>query len=115
MTAHWTEEESDLARELLALPAAEFLEQVGRTKDAAKMHFKYLERPGVREKVKAKRAAALQKREQWAERKAAEQLRAIAPPDVIKDAIHRLTAPRSTTAWICGDPAPGRSALEKRA
>jgi hypothetical protein len=25
----------------------------------------------------------------------------------------RATAPRSITAWICGDPAPGESALDK--
>jgi hypothetical protein len=37
------------------------------------------------------------------------------PPEVIADAIRRATAPRSVTAWICGDPAPGQSALERRA
>jgi hypothetical protein len=103
-----------LARELIGLPPAEFLEQVGRTKDAAKAHFKYLAKPGVREAIEAKRAAALQKRAQWVDRKAADELKAMVPAEVIEDAIHRLTAPRSTTAWICGDPAPGRSALERR-
>lgn len=37
------------------------------------------------------------------------------PPEVIADALRRAAAPRSLTAMICGDPAPGQSALDRRA
>jgi hypothetical protein len=37
------------------------------------------------------------------------------PPDsVFADRAARERAPRSLTAWICGDPAPGWSALDRR-
>lgn len=35
-------------------------------------------------------------------------------PDMIEDARLRNRAPRSITSWICGDPPPGQSALDKR-
>lgn len=38
----------------------------------------------------------------------------IVAPDVIDQARARICAPRSLTAWICGDPAPGCSALDQR-
>jgi hypothetical protein len=34
--------------------------------------------------------------------------------EMMADARRRATAPRSITAWLAGDPAPGRSALDKR-
>ena len=36
------------------------------------------------------------------------------PPSVIDDALRRCLAPRSITALLFGDPAPGQSALDKR-
>lgn len=32
----------------------------------------------------------------------------------LADADRRINAPRSITAWICGDPPPGFSALDRR-
>ena len=34
--------------------------------------------------------------------------------EMLKDAWRRNCAPRSITAWVCGDPPPGRSALDRR-
>lgn len=42
-------------------------------------------------------------------------LQATIPDEVIADAIRRARAPRTITSWICGDPPPGYSALERRA
>jgi hypothetical protein len=36
------------------------------------------------------------------------------PDYVLADANRRMNAPRTLAAWICGDPAPGQSALDKR-
>ena len=37
------------------------------------------------------------------------------PPEVIEEAVKRLSAPRDVTQAICGDPPKGFSALERRA
>ncbi|GAC1572931.1 MAG: hypothetical protein NVS3B5_02100 [Sphingomicrobium sp.] len=34
--------------------------------------------------------------------------------EMIAEAHRRNAAPRPITAWVCGDPAPGHSALDKR-
>ena len=36
------------------------------------------------------------------------------PPHRWEDANRRAAAPRTLVAWICGDPAPGQRALNKR-
>lgn len=36
------------------------------------------------------------------------------PPEVLEDRVRRLTAPRSITALLMGDPCPGKSALDRR-
>jgi len=33
---------------------------------------------------------------------------------MMREAAYRNCAPRSITAWVCGDPAPGRSALDAK-
>jgi hypothetical protein len=35
-------------------------------------------------------------------------------PEMIADARRRAVAPRTLTSSVCGDPAPGQSALDKR-
>jgi hypothetical protein len=35
-------------------------------------------------------------------------------PEMLADAWRRNVAPRSATAWLMGDPAPGQSALDQR-
>jgi hypothetical protein len=35
-------------------------------------------------------------------------------PEMIEDARRRAVAPRTLTSSVCGDPAPGQSALDKR-
>ncbi len=37
-----------------------------------------------------------------------------APAQAWAEASRRLNTPRSLSAWICGDPAPGYSALDQR-
>lgn len=39
----------------------------------------------------------------------------VVPPQVIHEAVQRMTAPRDLTGVICGDPPKGFSALERRA
>ncbi len=41
------------------------------------------------------------------------QKRVVVPDHVWTDANRRLNAPRTLSAWICGDPAPGYSALDR--
>lgn len=36
------------------------------------------------------------------------------PDHILEDARRRTLAPRSITSFLCGDPAPGQSALDKR-
>jgi transglutaminase-like putative cysteine protease len=36
------------------------------------------------------------------------------PDEVLIERNKRMMAPRSLTAWFCGDPAPGHSALDRR-
>jgi hypothetical protein len=35
-------------------------------------------------------------------------------PEMIEEALRRNAAPRPATAWLMGDPPPGRSALDKK-
>lgn len=111
----WTDEETEYARINLHLKDAEFLETVGRTKQAAKAHLRYIDNPEHRAKIIARKAMRDRRTAEWLARRGTEKLRQDIPSAVLKDAIRRNSAPRSVTSWICGDPAPGQSALERRA
>jgi hypothetical protein len=91
----WKPEETAIARRMFAddeSPDA-FLAKLGRSETAAREHVK---RADVRVRT---------------------EVRAVTPKIpacVIADAVRRATAPRSLTADVCGDPAPGQSALDRR-
>ncbi|MGY3607638.1 MULTISPECIES: hypothetical protein [unclassified Bradyrhizobium] len=109
----WTEEDTALARRLLQIGAKKemFLDQLGRSRDAAVTRIKYVDNPTFRERTKQR--AQSQKR---AGDPSLHYVRAQAPVParLLDDARRRLDAPRTLTSSFFGDPAPGQSALDKR-
>jgi hypothetical protein len=111
----WTDSETEAARANYHLPPDEFRRKTGRTKQAAKAHLRYVSRPEVRERKNAQKVALRLARKENPLPKVELNTAVAPPPEVIIDAIKRASAPRTLTAIICGDPAPGFSALERRA
>jgi hypothetical protein len=110
----WSEVETELARKYYYLLGPDdFKREVGRSKEAAKRHLQYVNDPNVRKRhqLKMVELRAAQKR---GELIAASKEPSGPPPKILWEALERATKPRSLTAWICGDPAPGWSALERR-
>jgi len=101
----WTAAHEALARQMLddRRPRQEFIDRLGRTKNACAAHFYYLKHPYSERKDKKRRA---------------EEEGEVAFPrptdDMMRDAEIRNFKPRSIVSWICGDPAPGYSALDQR-
>jgi hypothetical protein len=94
----WTEEETGVARRLLKdqAPDSEYERLLGRTKACARARIERLDRlsaPGPR-RPEPKMFSV--------------------PVDVWIERSRRLAAPRSLTASIMGDPAPGYSALDRK-
>lgn len=108
----WTDIDTQLARDNYHLPPDEFYRATKRTKQAARAHLKYVDRPEVRARKNAQKVAL-----RLAQKASPPpRLSSVAPPpEAISDALKRATTPRSLTSIICGDPAPGFSALERRA
>ena len=96
----WTQEETALARRMLAAgkPDSEFHRVFGRSKLKARLRLWRLARP-----TQGYDWLGLPMQE-----------RIDVPAEAWADASRRLNAPRTLSAWICGDPAPGYSALDKR-
>ncbi len=90
----WTEEQIQTARRLLDSGAGddECVAAVGRTRLACYMK---IDRLRYNSTVKCEK-------------------RVEAPDKVFIEAHRRIKAPRSITAWLCGDPPPGYSALDRR-
>lgn len=99
----WTQEELELARRLLAerKPDSVFRKLLGRSKAHAQGIVLYYP-----ERLNHDRRALGATIEL--------ELRVNVPPHVREDADRRAVAPRTLSARICGDPAPGQSALDKR-
>ena len=112
----WKPEDTEIARKLLArdAPEYEFIDTIKRTKAASKQHIMYVDNPKIRERMaergRRRREAA---NVNSIRLKVSTAFREI-PDFVIEDAARRLSAPRSLTAMLLGDPAPGQSALDKR-
>lgn len=109
----WTEVDTLMARRMLARKATdeEFLKVLGRTKSAAFSRIQWLDCPMYRDR-KAER-----KRRERAKNPVAKlrMSRGRTIPDgVLEDRDRRNLAPRSITAFVFGDPAPGHSALDLR-
>lgn len=99
----WTDEETKLARRLLADNATDerFMESLGRTRSMAIDRIRYVDVPRYRDRRKNRPPAVIPPSR-------------TVPHEVIADAFRRAVAPRSITAFVFGDPAPGYSALDKR-
>jgi hypothetical protein len=127
----WTEADTQRARELLAADAGEkeFWAALRRTKDASAARVKYVDDPAYRQKC-LKRARQYNQ-PYVSQRRAAPTVAGetfnplptlygrsepspAVPPSKFEEANRRMNAPRSITAWICGDPAPGFSMLDQR-
>lgn len=95
----WTSQETELARELYQqrAPNEVFVELLGRTKTCAASRLNRVNAPSaVGHFVSSESKVNV-------------------PDHVWEDRNRRLMAPKSLTARLCGDPEPGRSALERRA
>ncbi|MGM4906285.1 hypothetical protein AB8B21_05590 [Tardiphaga sp. 866_E4_N2_1] len=113
MNKTWSAEESALARHLMAIEASDetFRQQVGRSKRAARSHIRWVDDAKFRADTKERHATA------WREKPKKIVTIASRPQpnaDQIDAALHRNYAPRSVTAMLLGDPAPGQSALDRR-
>ena len=120
MSKPWTEEMTERSRQMKARGGAtngEYLAAFGRTRKAVMARLRYLDRPEVRQAQAVQKAAYRRTNEVYRAKLDGRTTpdRHVAPPEVIEDAIRRASAPRSVSAWICGDPPPGWSALERRA
>lgn len=108
----WNDEQTELARSLLAAKASDdvFRERLGRSKACAYYRILRVDHPDV---LKGRVAARLA-------RKNPNDFPHITagkiniPPDAFADAERRMSAPRSLTSAVFGDPPPGYSALDKR-
>lgn len=116
----WTDAETAKARQLIAedIGEREFFQIMKRSKATAKLRLKYLDDPAFRLRALDN---ARQNRKDYRRRVASScithnraTVHADAPEDVRRAAAMRLTAARSITAWVFGDPPPGFSALDRR-
>lgn len=98
---HWTNEETNIAKQLLDAGAndAAFRDRLGRSKDSAIARMDRITYGGLGER-KASNTPTVG--------------RAQVSPEAYADAVRRLTAPRTITATLLGDPAPGWSMLDRR-
>lgn len=110
MTARWTDAETNEAREMLKRDAhdSEFRHRFGRPKASAVYRLRYVDDPRLKDRLAALRPPCTGGLELDVSRPKS------IPDSVIADAMKRRLAPRSLTASICGDPAPGFSALDRR-
>jgi len=123
----YTEEQTIIARDLIARKAsdAECMAALGRSRNTLQARMAYHDDPKRREIVKARAKVFGKKRnrkkvprdpatcEPYVRRDRPEYDIKLSPA-ALSDARYRNNAPRPLTAWICGDPPPGYSALDKR-
>jgi hypothetical protein len=121
----WTEQEEAILLRMLAEGATK--QQIadslsGRSLASVKCHIRYMRLPAEQKAEEERR----QKRSRLERKRGAPSLHAIkrvssevgspvVPPEVLEQRNRRLMAPRDLTAILLGDPAPGFSALERRA
>jgi hypothetical protein len=116
----WSADQEKLAREMLdaKVSDAEFFEKVGRTKVATASHFHY-RRNQEREKDQDQNSTYAKLGVRAKRKKASSQTPNSVPDSSLLEAAQRradwrASTARSTTAALCGDPAPGQSALDQR-
>jgi hypothetical protein len=115
----WTEAEEIIAKDLFAAEASgeEFVTRLGRTKSAAHSHFYYgrccsgIKRRGYhRGNNRNTRITNRVGPAGGASARVSER-----PTDtMLLEAKIRMETPRSITQFVCGDPAPGYSALDRK-
>jgi hypothetical protein len=108
--SRWTPEQEKLAGELMAAgtPPEQFLVKLGRTKDAAYQRLYYKRVGPYRPKAERLRPISAQTFQ------IGDQVSARPDEKLLAEAEARANVPRTATAWLCGDPPPGYSALDKR-
>lgn len=110
MSSHWSEADFAVALEMLERrehPSA-FLRRFGRTKKSVESRRDRIKYGSPARVYAKKRSPSFHEGSLAVDRFAV-------PADALMEARRRAMAPRSLTAWICGDPAPGSSALDRRA
>lgn len=109
----WSDKDTATARALLRRDAdrGEFIKVLGRTKSAAVMRIRWLDNPAVRDRTAARSRAS---RSGTSGLVVYDTRPKSIPARVLADAARRSNADRTITAFICGDPAPGQSALDRR-
>jgi hypothetical protein len=97
---NWTDEETALARRMLAEKRSdsEFRERLGRSKAVARDRIYRVDFMDT----------------DWSMLGLPHEPRVAVPTELRADANRRAAAPRTLSAWLCGDPAPGQSALDRR-
>lgn len=112
----WSDEETEKARSLLAAGARnhEFVSAINRTKNAARSRILYVDNPKSRDYAAERAKRYRNSAEYQAVVRRREAGPSFIPIEVITDAAKRADAPRTITAWLQGDPAPGFSALDRR-
>jgi hypothetical protein len=85
---------------------ATFVSEIGRTKGSAQARIKYINDPSVY-RAERERRKSLGVRSKNKDR-------FFIPDEVVRDAESRRFADRNLTSLLCGDPAPGQSALDRR-
>jgi hypothetical protein len=108
----YTRADDVIARELVAAGADdnEFRRVMGRTKAAVVAHLAWIDNPDLRGRHSQRNAARRREKPKSNVRISAP---VAVPEDRRADAERRLLAPRSLTAMLFGDPAPGQSALDR--
>lgn len=112
----WTNEETDMARQLVVSDATnqECIEAINRTRHACRARLRYVDNEDVRLKMSSRgKHRSPNKSKSKGINHVAEGMRGV-PDEVVADAQHRACVPRTLTAWVFGDPPPGHSALDKR-
>lgn len=101
MSKHWTKPETDIAKQLLEAGADEatFRDRLGRSKEGAISRLDRIKYYGTA----ARKPSCTPTTD-----------RVSVSHQAYADAAHRLSAPRSITATLMGDPAPGHSQLDRQ-
>jgi hypothetical protein len=114
----WTPEHDAIALEMSAADASieDIATRLGRTKKSVSGHLRWLRLPPERQALESSRRRGGDKPlPQFNQRRVAQVPADFVPVSVLQERDQRnALMPRSITAFIFGDPIPGRSALDQR-
>ncbi len=112
---HWTVEQEAIARRLLdsKAPEGDWL-AFGRTKNAARTHFSYFDHHDERLQYQRRHRRSNYIASEMEAINSMVNTRGRPTEAMLAEAELRMTAARSITAWLMGDPPPGYSALDMK-